>query len=211
MTYSAIPITMMPNPPMINSGGKPLESLAVACGVTTAVASIAGEGAMVAVAVAVAVVWCVGWGVAVDVAVAVRVAEAAAEAVGVGVFVGRSVAVMVTTLVAVTVSADDVAACVVCTAFAEGLLGASICAVPIDPSTMKRGAPPMIQPPVHVAPAISTSYWPSCAVIVCLCPFQSINVACFACAATPIVCGAGWRVHATVVQPASPRFTVTIV
>ena len=117
--------------------------------------------------------------------VGVSVAVAAAVAAAVGVLLGWRVAVLVmmgvaviavlSTLGALTVSLVAVGA-VVAAAFAEPL-GASILALPIDPSTIKRGAPPMIQPPVQVAPAISISYLPSRALIVCLRPFQSINVA----------------------------------
>jgi len=81
---------------------------------------------------------------------------------------------------------------------------------PDDPSTIKRGDPPMMQPPVHVAPAISNVYCPFFAVMVCLRPFASINRAVAACAGILIVTGDGWRVQATVVQ-AFPRFTETTV
>ena len=78
---------------------------------------------------------------------------------------------------AVVVPARAVAASVACAACDDGLLGASIFAAPIEPSTIRRGAPPMRQPPVQVAPAISISYLPSRAVIICLLPFQLTNVA----------------------------------
>ena len=125
----------------------------------------------------------VGRGVAVDVAVAVCVAAAVAVNVAVGVAVaaawrvGLSVAVMVIIVVAAVAPSAGSAAAVDCAAFPEGLLGASIFAGPIDPSTIRRGAPPMRQPPVQVAPAISNSYLPSRAAIVCLLPFPSTSVA----------------------------------
>ena len=140
------------------------------------VGGVVGEGALVVVAVAVGV----DWGVAVAVAggVCVRVAVAVIVAVGVAVLVGLSVAVTVTISVAAIVPLAGVAiVAVACAALADGLLGASIFAVPIEPSTIKRGAPPMRQPPVQVAPAISISYLPSRAVMVCLLPFQLTSVA----------------------------------
>ena len=181
MTYNAMPAATIPSPPRINHGGIPLDSMVVVGEVAVGVDAVVGEGAMVAVVVA--VVWRVGQGVAVAVRVAVgrcvAVAVAVKVAVGAGVFVGRSVAVAVTILVAVATSAAGAVTLVAvpCAAFAEGLLGASILAAPIEPSTIKRGAPPIRQPPVHVAPAISISYLPSRAVIVCLWPFQSTNAA----------------------------------
>jgi len=175
---------------MMNSGGTPPVSVVttgveveVGCNVGATVAVVVAVGVDVAVAVEVGVC------VTVEVAVLVSVGVSVAVAVAVGVRVGRGVAVRVISGVAVMIvlSATGVligsfdAALVAVGATVAGLaaepLGASIFALPIDPSTIKRGAPPMMQPPVQVAPAISISYLPSRALIVCLLPFQSINVA----------------------------------
>ena len=174
----------------MKSGGTPPVSV-VTPGVEVEVGCNVGATVVVAVALGVDVAVEVGVCITVEVAVLVRVGVSVvvAVAVAVGVRVGRGVAVRVISGVAVMVvlSATGVlivsfdAALVAVGAIVAGLaadpLGASIFAVPIDPSTIKRGAPPMMQPPVQVAPAISISYLPSRALIVCLLPFQSINVA----------------------------------
>lgn len=197
-----------PSPPMISSGGTPLVSVA-ATGVIIGVGRIVGATVAVDAAIAVAVAVDVGRRVAVEVTVLVVVGVIIAVAVAVGVLVGRGVAVLVMTGVSVIAVFCAAGACVagacvagalivsliavgaVVVACATEPLGASIFALPIDPSTIKRGAPPMIQPPVQVAPAISISYLPSRALIVCLRPSPSTSVACAACAATLILTGDG--------------------
>jgi hypothetical protein len=208
---------MVPN--VISTAVEPLGGSTTAAGgirVAVDVPVVTGGGIGVEVLVDVAV------GVAVDVDVAVAIAAAVDVAVDVTVLVGVGVRVIVaagldlvtvTLPVALTVVVAGEAGVVtgeagVACGFVEVCGRGGAIETPVDPSTIKRGEPPMKQPPVHVAPARSMVYCPLCALIDCLRPFASIRMACAACAGTAIVIGDGWRVHTTVVQ-ASPRFTVT--
>ena len=157
----------------------------------------------------------VGVEVFVEVGVGVAVNVAVAVAVDVAVLVGVAVRVIVAVCLDRVTVTLPVALIVVVTGEAGVACGfVEICGpggaieTPADPSTIRRGAPPMKQPPVQVAPGKSIVYWPLCALIDFLRPLTSIRLACAACAGTAIVMGDGWRVHTTVVQ-ALPRFTVT--
>lgn len=138
-------------------------------------------GADVAVAVGIKA----GVGVDVDTVVGVGVEVEVAVAVS----VGLGVAVVPVKLLAARGVMDVVLA--VDTAVLIGCGPGGAIETPADPSTIKRGAPPIMQPPVQVAPAMSIVYCPFFALIVCLRPLASINSAVAACAGTSIVTGAG--------------------
>ena len=137
-------------------------------------------GIEVDVAVAVAVEVEVGVAVGVDVGVDVEVDVA----VGVAVFGTLTLvgAIVVSTLVDAIAVAEATEVATTLFVFDGGTI-----ATPADPSTIKRGEPPMMQPPEHVAPARSMVYWPFFALIVCLRPLASINNAVAAWAGTLIV------------------------